>query len=49
MWFMETAHPGNPQCICESLVNLTLQENNDATEALNKMKPSTVSDGIKVT
>lgn len=39
MCFMEIAHADNPQCICESLINLTLQKKKKrATEALNKMK-----------
>lgn len=44
--FMEIARPVNLQCICESLINLTLQKN-CVTEALNKMKESTISDGTK--
>lgn len=47
MRFMEIAHPVNPQCICEGLINLTSQKN-CATEALNKTKARPISDRTKI-
>lgn len=46
MCFTEIVHSVNPQCIHESLINLTTKT--CATEALNKKKASTTANGTKV-
>lgn len=46
MRFMEIVHSVNPQCIHESLINLTTKP--CATETLNKKKESTTANGTKV-